>query len=98
MTNPMKVESEQIALLEKLCNAVGVSGDEGEIRKIIATELNGIADEMQVDAFGNLLVTRHARGVEHPMRVTTARETGAGRQRSSARGNWGQTYSSGRTR
>jgi endoglucanase len=69
MTNPMKVESEQIALLEKLCNAVGVSGDEGEIRKIIAAELNGVADEMQVDALGNLLVTRNARGIEHPMRV-----------------------------
>ena len=29
---PLTIDNEQISLLEKLCNAVGVSGCEGEIR------------------------------------------------------------------
>jgi endoglucanase len=66
---PFIVGAEQLALLEKLCNAVGVSGGEGEIRKIIFAELEPLADEIKVDALGNVLVTRLARNTEHPMRV-----------------------------
>lgn len=61
--------AEQLSLLEKLCNAVGVSGGEGEIRKIIFDELEPIADEIKVDALGNVLVTRLARNEKHPLRV-----------------------------
>jgi tetrahedral aminopeptidase len=63
------IGTEQIALLEKCCNAVGVSGAEGEIRKIIFAELEAIADEIKVDSLGNVLVTRLARKGEKPMRV-----------------------------
>ena len=52
---------EQIALLEKLCNASAVSGVEKEARVIVQEALDGIADEVTVDALGNLLVTRKAR-------------------------------------
>ena len=56
--------SEAAALrnLGRLCRAVAVSGDEGEVRKIVRDELNSHADEIQVDALGNVLVTRKGRG------------------------------------
>jgi endoglucanase len=58
---PWKIGSEQIKLLEKLSNAVALSGDELEIRKIIFSELTGIVDEIKVDAMGNVLAIRKAR-------------------------------------
>jgi tetrahedral aminopeptidase len=63
------IESQQIALLEQLCNASGVSGDEGEVRAIVLEQVKPLADEVKIDALGNVLVTRHARGVEQPLRV-----------------------------
>ncbi len=48
----------QLKLLEQLCNACAVSGDEGEVRKIILEELNGRAGDIRVDALGNVLVTK----------------------------------------
>jgi endoglucanase len=68
-TKPFAIGGEQLSLLEKLCNAVGVSGCEGEIRKIIFAELEDIADEIKVDALGDVLVTHLARTGEHPLRV-----------------------------
>jgi endoglucanase len=40
---------------------VGVSGDEGEVRKIVLEEVKPYADEVRVDALGNVLVTRFGR-------------------------------------
>ena len=37
----------QIKLLEKLCNAIGVSGDEGEVRKVVLDEIKPYADEVK---------------------------------------------------
>ena len=48
----------QLSLLEKLCNACAVSGDEGEVRKIVLEEIKPYADEVKVDAMGNVLVTK----------------------------------------
>ncbi len=48
----------QIKLLESLCNACAVSGDEGEVRKIVLEELKGHAEDVKVDALGNVLVTK----------------------------------------
>jgi putative aminopeptidase FrvX len=48
----------QIKLLEKLCNAVAISGDEGEVRKIVMEEVKPYAETVKVDALGNVLVTR----------------------------------------
>ncbi len=61
----------QIKLLERLSNACAVSGDEGEVRKIVLNELKPLADELKVDALGNVLVTRHATQ-DHPLRVMLA--------------------------
>jgi len=52
----------QIKLLEKLCNACAVSGDEGEVRKIVLDEVKPYADELKVDAMGNVLGTKTGRG------------------------------------
>ncbi len=65
------IGAEQIALLERLSNACGVSGDEGEVRAIVLEQLKPVADEIKVDALGNVLVTRAAK-VEKPVRVMMA--------------------------
>lgn len=51
----------EIALLEKLSNAVGVSGDEGEIRAIVLEHIKPLADELKIDALGNILAVRKAK-------------------------------------
>ena len=51
----------QLKLLEKLCNVIAVSGDEGEVRKLVLEEIKPYADEVKVDALGNVLATRHGR-------------------------------------
>ena len=48
--------------LKELCSAISVSGDENEVRKIVAGEVEPYADDIRVDALGNLLVTRKGRG------------------------------------
>lgn len=66
-TTPVIAEP-QIELLQRLSDAVAVSGDEAEVRKIVRDEVKPYADDIRTDAMGNLLVTRHAR-VENPLRV-----------------------------
>jgi tetrahedral aminopeptidase len=56
------ISSSQFKLLERLCNAVSVSGDESEVRKIVLAETGPYADETKVDALGNVLVTRNGLG------------------------------------
>ena len=53
--------ADSINLLERLSNAVAVSGDEGEIRAIVLEQVKPLADEVKVDALGNVLATRKAR-------------------------------------
>jgi endoglucanase len=45
-------------MLERLTNAVGVSGDEGAVRKIVLKEIESHADDVKIDALGNVLVTK----------------------------------------
>ena len=58
----------QLNLLEKLCNVVAISGDEAEVRKIVLEEIKPYADDVRVDAIGNVLATRSGRGKKR-MRV-----------------------------
>jgi len=60
------IGNSQIKLLERLCNAVAVSGEEGEVRAIILDELKGCADEVKVDALGNVLATKKGSGRKRP--------------------------------
>jgi len=54
----------QLKLLEKLCNVIAISGDEGEVRKIVLEEIKPYADEVKVDALGNVLAIKHGRGAK----------------------------------
>ncbi|MCL4560341.1 MAG: M20/M25/M40 family metallo-hydrolase [Chloroflexi bacterium] len=63
-----EIGAEQIQLLQKLLNASGVSGDEGEVRAIVLEEVKPVADEVKVDSLGNVLVTRRGKG-ENRLRV-----------------------------
>lgn len=57
-------------LLEKLCNADGVSGDEGEVREIIKTNILKYADEIIVDSMGNILAKRNGKNHEKKVMVS----------------------------
>jgi endoglucanase len=65
------IGDEQIKLLERLSNACAVSGDEGEVRKIVLNEVHPHSDEVKVDALGNVLVTRRGSG-EQRLKVMLA--------------------------
>lgn len=73
-----KISTPQIKLLERLSTACAVSGDEGEVRKIVIEEIKEHADSYKIDALGNVLATRQAqetgkRGAKHkPLRVLLA--------------------------
>lgn len=62
ITNP------QIKLLERLCNAISVSGDEGEVRQIVLEEVKPFADEVKIDSLGSVLVRKAGTG-ENRLRV-----------------------------
>jgi len=67
------IGAEQISLLEKLCNACAVTGDEGEVRAIVGEQLKGNVDEYKIDALGSVLVRRKARmDGGKPLRVAIA--------------------------
>lgn len=63
-----KVGEAQVALLERLCNATGVTGDEREVRTIILEQVRPLADEVKIDALGSVYAIRHAK-TENPLRV-----------------------------
>jgi len=54
----------QLKLLEKLCNVIGVSGDEGEVRRVVLEEIKPYADEVKVDVLGNVLAFKRGRGAK----------------------------------
>ncbi len=56
----LSIGTPQIKLLEKLCNAMSVSGDEGEVRRIVLKEVKPYADEVKVDALGSVLALKKA--------------------------------------
>jgi len=57
LTSP-KIGAAQIRLLERLCNACAVSGDENEVRAIVLEQVRPHASEVRVDALGNILAIR----------------------------------------
>ncbi len=66
-----EIGEKQIQLLKRLSEAVAVSGDEGEVRKIVLAEIKDHADEITLDAMGNVLAIRKAK-TENPLRVMIA--------------------------
>lgn len=61
----------QLHLLERLTQACAVSGDEAEVRAIVLEQVGPIADHVQTDAVGNVLVTRRGQG-ENRLKVMLA--------------------------
>lgn len=51
-----------LARLRALTEAAGVSGDEGEVRRLVRQQVTVAADEIQVDPLGNLLALRKGSG------------------------------------
>lgn len=71
-----RIGNTQVRLLENLCNASAVSGDEGQVRKIVLEQIKPVADEVKVDPLGNVLAVRHAQTrpgqKQSPVRVMVA--------------------------
>ena len=76
----------QLKLLEKLCNACAVSGDEGEVRKTVLEELKGRAEDVRVDALGNVLVTCAGSGPSSSASTSLRREHSGERSAQRLRG------------
>lgn len=70
-SHPPRIGAEQIQLLERLCNACAVSGDEGQVRSIVLEQARLYAKDVKIDALGNVLVTCLGQG-EDRMRVMLA--------------------------
>jgi putative aminopeptidase FrvX len=70
---PPRIAAAQIRLLERLCNACAVSGDEAEVRAIVLEQARPLVDDLKVDALGNVLATRPAQNAAAPhLRVMLA--------------------------
>jgi tetrahedral aminopeptidase len=52
------IGKKQLDLLATLSNAIGPSGDEGAIRKIVYNKIKPLADEISVDSMGNILAIK----------------------------------------
>jgi putative aminopeptidase FrvX len=68
---PPRIAKAQIRLLERLCNACAVSGNESEVRKIVLEQIKPYASEVRVDALGNVLAVRRGQ-TSQPLRVMVA--------------------------
>lgn len=51
-----------IDTLRRLSEAYGPSGSEQQVRELIRAEVEGLADEVRVDALGNLVAVKHGSG------------------------------------
>ena len=49
-------------LLKRISEAPGIPGREDQVREIATAELRSLADEVRVDALGNVIATRHGNG------------------------------------
>lgn len=52
------METTNLDLLKRLCEAPGVAGREDRVREIALAELRPLVDEVRVDALGNVVATR----------------------------------------
>lgn len=69
---PPRIRAPQIKLLGRLCNACAISGDEGEVRAIVLEQVRPHADEVKIDALGNVLVIRLGQNGKKRLRVMLA--------------------------
>ena len=55
-------ESLNLELLRRLCAAPGIAGREDRVRAVVVEELRPLADELRVDALGNVAATKRGDG------------------------------------
>jgi endoglucanase len=67
-----------LTLLRALTEASGVSGDEGEVRRLVREQVAPMADDLQVDSLGNLLALREGRGARRVRVLVSAHMDEAG--------------------
>ena len=71
-----RIGNAQYRLLEQLCNACAVSGDEAEVRAIVLKQVESLAEEVKIDPLGNVLVTKPGQKTRRrrsgPLRVMLA--------------------------
>ena len=58
----LTISTPQLRLLQRLCDAIAISGEEGEVRRIVLEQVSDRADEVRLDALGNVLVTKRGSG------------------------------------
>ena len=66
------IRKPQLDLLERLCAATGVSGDEGQVRAIVKETLAAASIEYRVDALGNVLAEKKGSRRGRRLRVMIA--------------------------
>ncbi len=71
-SNCPRIGNEQLRLLERLCNACAVSGDEAEVRNIVLEQIRPYVDQLKVDALGNVLAIRLGQGEHRPRLMIAA--------------------------
>ncbi|MBI9046732.1 MAG: hypothetical protein JEZ06_19740 [Anaerolineaceae bacterium] len=54
------IKETQLELLSRLSDAVSVSGDESEVRKIVLKEIDELVDDIKTDAMGNVIAFKPA--------------------------------------
>ncbi|MFV1859123.1 MAG: M42 family metallopeptidase, partial [Anaerolineales bacterium] len=59
---PARPSAAHLRLLKNLSQAVGISGGEAEVRKIVREHVEPYADELRIDTMGNLLAVRKGPG------------------------------------
>jgi putative aminopeptidase FrvX len=55
---PHTLQRHHMTILRALTEAVGVSGNESEVRRLVREQVEPLADEVRMDALGNLLAIR----------------------------------------
>ena len=58
-----------LALLKALCETPGIPGHEDRVRDLIASEADGLFDEVSTDPMGSLLCRRDAKKGKNPTRI-----------------------------
>jgi len=67
-----------IELLQRLSETPGVPGREERVRDLIASEVEGLFDEMETDAMGSLICRRAPRGASKRGKKTSKKKAGSG--------------------
>jgi putative aminopeptidase FrvX len=70
---PPQIGATQLELLERLCNACAVTGEERQVRAIVLEQLRSLLppEQIKIDAMGNVLATRLGQGPDR-LRVMLA--------------------------